>query len=238
MEWLEKPPLTAIALCDNEPITNIYGVIKGYLNLKKFLKKFTRETFPNGNDETINELFKRKYQILVSVDKHANIYSDEEIQKLKEFCLTHDIEFTKSITKGVVIAEGFAKAQHYSNVFIHAVGPVHLLSDIELTGTDLQKVINILPSSPHDSILCLMRKKEDHKYHIAILSQELIKTMNLVSVDNDIYPVYEKKILGFRTYKRSQLANPPGYKHSFHDFCVGIAYRIKKARGRLKEVLL
>lgn len=238
MEWLEKPPLSAIVLCDNEPINKIYGVIKWYLNLKEHLKKSMKGSFLNDNDETINELLRRKYQILVSVDEHANIYNDEEIQKLEEFCVTHDIEFIKSVRGGAIIAEGFAKAQHYGDVFIHAWGLTHLLSDVELSGTDLQKVTNILPSSPHGSILCLARKKEDHKYHLAVLDRGLVSAMNLVSVDNDIYPVYEKKILGIRVYKESKLANPPRYEHSFHDFCVGIAYRIKKARGRLKEFSL
>jgi len=30
--YLMLPPITAIALCDNRPISSLYSVIRGYLN--------------------------------------------------------------------------------------------------------------------------------------------------------------------------------------------------------------
>ena len=193
--------------------------------------------YADDSDETISELLKKKYQVLVSVDEHANIYTSEEVRNLENHCSANDIEFLKSVTGDRILVEGCGKAQHYGDVFPQAYGIVHILSDIELSAKPCDKVMQILLSlSPDLSILCLMRSKQDGKYHCAVLSSSLIRAMNLVSVDNDIYPLHERKFLGFRTYKESQVA-PREYNYPFHDFLVGIAYRIKKAGSRFEEVV-
>ena len=205
------PPITAIVLCDNEPITNVYAVIKGYLALWMFLLK---EFFPNddpGNyaDELIKESMKMRCQILVSVDEHANIYSKEEREELQKFCTANQIDFVKSLdpNKMNVIIKGYSKGQHYADALIHAWGLYHLLSDIQLTDTIIPKLVSVLPSSIlADEPSCFASKKEDGKYHIAIVG----KGDRMFSIDD----------------------------YSFHDFCAGIIRRLKEEGRRVREFSL
>lgn len=81
--WDDLPSLTAIALCDKEPVLDMQGLIRGYQRLKEALREFASQVFTDFSDITEdewNELSNDKYQILVSVDEYAKV---EEIRQQK-----------------------------------------------------------------------------------------------------------------------------------------------------------
>ncbi|MGA2091942.1 MAG: hypothetical protein ABSH16_00850 [Sedimentisphaerales bacterium] len=106
-------------------------------------------------------------------------------------------------------SKGFGTPHQYSHVFPRASGLFHIISNIELSEESCKRILKLIPISIDSEPRLAFGKMKAGQYGCALLHGNLVRAHNLVNMDAG---------------------------RSFHEFCQGIAGRMRKAGIRF-EVL-
>jgi hypothetical protein len=96
----------------------------------------------------------------------------------------------------------FGKPEQYSDVFPRAWGVFHIISHIELLEETCEQILKLIPTSIDSEPRLALGKTKTGQYECALLHREIVKAHDLVNMNAG---------------------------RSFHEFCQGIAGRMRKA---------